>query len=251
VLDWDSRCWALSRTQVCVAQAQGTREVQADHYQVIERNGYVGVSLCDGVGSHAHGSRAAQLGAHYLTHEVDYLRGTDNAYLPEFCNELNDFLLKQAPFRQKDQFGTTGVALYIGEGAARWLSVGDSTILRYRSKQFSRFTNSESANVVVTDPNGLDVTRDVLTNWFGKPTNFSLRNYSFDLEPVKPSDVFVLFSDGFSGIADRHIDAYINSMIDESVEVITNGLMQLWRELHKGRSSIDNCTLAVLKVLSA
>jgi len=250
LFNWTTKRYLASGYDVCVAQSQGSRESQADHYSIDTRDQFIALSLCDGIGSHKYGGQSAALCADYLTKELDFGRSADNGYLPEFSNELNEFLLRRAPSRGKEQFGTTGVALYLGDSAARWLSVGDSSLLCVTGRQVKRLTNAEVANVAVENASGASVERQVLTNGFGKASHFARRNFSFDREPARENDVFIMFSDGFDLISEQQISAIVAAKLSEGVEVLVTALMHLWQQVHQSSQSVDNCTLAVIQMLS-
>ena len=234
------------------------REENEDSFVVVspedpavrERKGHL-LSVADGLGGHAAGqvASAVAVGALVEAYFAPTSPGRIEAALQRAIQTANLRIHEQArrdPALRSMQ--TTLSCLVLAGGSGYLGHVGDSRIYLHRDGELRQLTSdhSEAAELVrlrLARPESLaeHPRRNVLTRTLGG--QLFLRP-DFQRVPVRPGDTFVLCTDGlWSEVSDEEI---ATAIAEEDCESACRRLI----DLQLGRSSLDNVTAVVVKVLA-
>ena len=190
--------------------------------------------IADGMGGHAGGKQASQLAVETI--EEHFTGGTERPQPGALDDELPRFLdavgianrrivERGAAESGLRRMGTTLVALLLdGEGRAAVVHVGDSRAYRLRGDQFDLLTMDHTIvsdllrnrEISEAEASGHPY-RHVLTRALGAAEDVSAEVRRID---VQPGDVYVLCSDGVSGmVADDDITVLATTHRDDPAEL--------------------------------
>lgn len=204
--------------------------------------------VCDGMGAHAVGELASKMAVDTIQTVYPKLREEDpKAALRKSVLEANRTLLEKG--KKNPEFrgmGTTATALALLPEGAYLAHVGDSRCYRVRDNNISQLSFDHSLRWEVAKQRKIDP--EQLTN---VPNNVIVRSLGPDPKvkvdvtgpyPVQKNDVFVLCSDGLSGLVrDAEIWAAVTHLaLDEACQFLI--------DLANLRGGVDNITVVVVKM---
>ncbi|MBQ4613449.1 MAG: protein phosphatase 2C domain-containing protein [Akkermansia sp.] len=130
-----------------VAQWIGKRESQQDAYAVKHYPQGTLVVVCDGMGGHDDGAKAARVAADAF---ADAFSASMTIPVRERLQQALDVANKavEAIFRGNKYGGTTLTAAFIGGGVIWWVSVGDSPLFLWRRKRLLRLNADHSMRAI-------------------------------------------------------------------------------------------------------
>lgn len=196
------------------AQWIGKRLKQEDAYGVRHFPDGSLVVICDGMGGHSRGDAAAKAAVEsYISSFVDShehsMPLSDSLRLS--LQRANDAVGRL--FAEGDCYGgTTLLAVFVGHGAARWVSVGDSALYLWRQGVLRRLNEDHSMRAVYEKfiyPGGMTrreakagghVLRSAVT---GEELELvDVHEHPF---PLLPGDRLILCSDGLENLLDPDV----------------------------------------------
>lgn len=213
-----------------------------------EAKGHIFV-VADGMGGHAVGELASRMAADLIPHTfVKSLAPTVPAALHNALAEANAQIFHRA-LQNQDFFsmGTTGTTLVLSPQGAYAGHVGDSRLYRVRSGLIEQLTFDHSVQWELTrnsklpiDPAVMMEYKNVITRSLGPHASVQI-----DIEgpyTVHPEDVYILCSDGLSGLVS-----------DEEIGMVCSELpppeaCQMLVDLANLRGGADNITVLIVKV---
>jgi protein phosphatase len=235
-----------------------TREENEDSFVVVcpddplarERKGHL-LAVADGLGGHAAGqvASAAAIAGLVEAYYAPTSPGRVEAALQRAIQTANLRIHEQVRRDSSLRGMQTTLSCLVLAGSAGYLGhVGDSRIYRCRDGELRQLTgdHSEAAELVrlrLARPESLaeHPRRNVLTRTLGSQL---FPRPDFQRVPVQPGDAFVLCTDGlWSEVTDEEIAAIV---AEEECESACRRLV----DLQVGRFSLDNVTVAVVKVLA-
>ena len=238
------RIEAASRTDVGLV-----RERNEDAYGELSFDGGRLFVVADGMGGHAGGETASRLAVEAVQEVFERASGESGRRLHEAMEAAN-LRVHEASHRDPSLagMGTTGVALVIDADAAWVANVGDSRVYRLRDSELVQLTRDHSVvaemvrrGVLTADQALIHPRRNEVLRSLGTSPDVEV---DVDRVDVAAGDVFVLCSDGLSGVVD---DAAIAAFLDDaspseaSLELVEAAI---------GQGAPDNVTVQVVKVAS-
>jgi len=187
------------------------REVNQDTFVVDEAMELYAVA--DGMGGHAAGEVASDLAIHAVAHSLRDQRSEESVWSPEQAGELLQQALREGNRKIVESvqarsewtgMGTTLVAMVRTESEVVIAHVGDSRAYRLRSGQFSQLTSDHSlvneqvkAGILTPEQAQRSPYRNIVTRALGNQQDVEV---DVIRAPVEVGDIFVLCSDGLSGM---------------------------------------------------
>lgn len=213
--------------------------------------------VADGMGGHKGGETASYLAVHSI---ADYLKSEDAANILDPSARLHQAMLAaNSAIQNKGQsdpslqgMGTTTVAMYFSSDQLYIGHVGDSRCYLLHPNRVWQITRDHSlvqeklrAGLITRDQLKTDRMKNVITRSVGFENEVDVEIYQ--LEP-HPGDVFVVCSDGLSGMVEDNI---ISATIDEYVfkQDSLEGAAQKLIELANANGGDDNVTAVVVQVV--
>lgn len=267
------------RYEIAARSFIGGRSYQEDSWRVrdhhgIDLDGEVGrregavvahaalVVVADGMGGHGGGAPASRLVADSFT--AAFFKGSSDLPCPERLDRALDAAnralatAKRSGSDLNDRSGTTLVAGALLRNHLVFLSVGDSTIWRFRDSEVHRInaTHERAADVDVraaelgtdeawsyalTDENRFAITSAVM----GDP----VREKQIDARRIEHDDVLIFASDGIETLSLEHLRRAVPVFLKQGgVGAVADGLSDLVERT--GGATQDNTTLVVVRALS-
>jgi protein phosphatase len=235
---------AASRTDVGLV-----REHNEDAYGELSFDGGRLFIVADGMGGHAGGETASRLAVEAIREVFEGASGESGRRLREAMEAAN-LRVHQASHRDSRLagMGTTGVALVIDADAAWVANVGDSRVYRLRGSELVQLTRDHSVvaemvrrGVLTADQALIHPRRNEVLRSLGTSPDVEV---DVDRVDVAAGDVFVLCSDGLSGVVD---DAAIAAFLDDASPSEASLALV---EAAIGQGAPDNVTVQVVKVAS-
>lgn len=266
------------RYEIAARSIIGGRSYQEDSWRVRDQHGIdlgdqVGqadgvlvpraalIVVADGMGGHGGGAPASRLVADSFTaafftcppglsyHErLDHSLTTANRTLAE---------AKRAGSELNDKSGTTLVAGALLRNWLVFLSVGDSSIWRFRDKEVHRInaTHERAADV---DVRAAELNTDEAWDYaLGDESRFAItsavmgydvREKQIDARRIEPNDVLVFASDGIETLSLEHLRRAVPAFLERGgVGAVAQGLSDLVQRT--GGDHQDNTTLVVVRAL--
>ncbi len=213
------------------------------HYQ---RKGHL-LIVADGMGAHAAGELASKLAIDHVAHL--YHKYEEDSAIEELRRAVADanaeIFRRGSANEEFHNMGTTCSVLTLLPQGAVAAHVGDSRVYRYSQNRLDQLTFDHSLawemrQFSPEDESHMRIPKNVITRSLGPYPEIKV-----DIEgpfPIQVGDVFLLCSDGLTGvITDPEIAAIIANMPpDEAVQVLV--------DLANLRGGPDNITVIVAKV---
>lgn len=223
------------------------REVNQDSFGPAELgpDGTAGqlVVLCDGMGGHANGEVASQLGVQTIL-DAFY---RDDALPPNEALRLAFEEANHAIYAQgRGNMGTTGVAALLSDQGLYVANVGDSRAYLVRDGQLTQVSRDHSlvaeqvqAGLLTPEQARVSNIKNFITRALGHQPDVQVDIFRL---PVQVGDIVILSSDGMHGLVD---DAEILERVTLlQPEQATEALVALANE----RGGTDNITVLVTRV---
>jgi protein phosphatase len=203
--------------------------------------------VADGMGGHAGGATASRLAVEAVEAALGTIPRDPPRALREALEAANRSIHDES---QRDPslrgMGTTGVVLLIGSGGCWVANVGDSRAYRLRDGALDQLTRDHSVvaemvrlGVLTSAQAAVHPRRNEVLRSLGTAPDVDV---DVDAVDVSVGDVFLLCSDGLSGVVD---DAAIAALLaDDSVEDASRALV----EAAIGQGAPDNVTVQVIRV---
>jgi len=227
------------------------RQANEDYYGNFEtKNGYIFL-VCDGMGGHVGGTKAAQIAVQTIKdclQQIDYPNPCDA--LSQAIVAANKAILdysEQHP--ELEGMGTTCVAVLIVGSDVFYAHVGDSRIYLFSNKKLYRITKDHSFVQNMIDLGGL--TEKEAEN---HPRKNEITN-ALGLKNMKPptvcqthiraakNDIFLLCSDGLTGMVS---DAKLNVVLGNSMDLQKKADFMI--ELANKAGGTDNITVQIIQI---
>ena len=221
------------------AQWIGARRKQEDAYVVkYYRDGVLAV-ICDGMGGHHDGELASSLACEaYLRAFERY----DDQPLPQrmraALERANDEV--RASFESRGAYGgTTLLAVFVGSGVLRWVSVGDTALYLWRRGRLLRLNQDHSFRDVFRSYIGAGMTaQEALRR--GHVLRSAVTGEPLDLVdapgmpyPLLPEDRIVLASDGAENILEPEMLTNVGrNILNNREENLPAALIAACQALH-------------------
>jgi len=180
------------------------------HFQIPNRDSDLLV-VCDGMGGHESGKFAAETVLSMISRS--FLEGPETeepeALLARAIKEANKVIYSKASsgLGRRRKIGTTCAALLVRQGLAHMAHVGDSRIYRIRDGQAERLTRDHTSVQRMVDGGLLTEEearehpeRNVLSKCIG--VSQEVKPEVQGPMPVKANDLYLLCSDGLSGVVE-------------------------------------------------
>ncbi len=239
-------CCAEIAMKACAAQWIGTRPQQEDSYRVRFFPDGLLVVVCDGMGGHHHGGRAADKAADAFAEAFGGSSLTVSERMSLALQAANQAVGKLA-LECAQYGGTTLVAAYIGGGVVRWISVGDSALFLCRRGCLVRLNADHSMRplfnrVELSSPAAANLLRSALTG-----ESPELVDCSATPVPLLPDDRLILCTDGADGVLSP------GKLADEARAVLSSRSGQEASELislvcRAASADADNATILVVDI---
>lgn len=203
--------------------------------------------VADGMGGHAGGATASRLAVEAVEAALSTIPRDAPRALREALEAANRSIHDES---RRDPslrgMGTTGVALLIGSGGCWVANVGDSRAYRLRDGALDQLTRDHSVvaemvrlGVLTSAQAAVHPRRNEVLRSLGTAPDVDV---DIDAVDVAVGDVFLLCSDGLSGVVD---DAAIAALlVDDSAEDASRALV----EAAIGQGAPDNVTVQVIRV---
>lgn len=173
--------------------------------------------VADGMGAHAAGELASKIAVDNVIHTYHKLRTPPPSALRQAVSKANEIIhTKGQSSPEFNGMGTTCSCLVLLPGVALVAHVGDSRVYRLRSGQLEQLTFDHSlvwemaaASQSTAEEVPACIPKNVITRSLGPHASVNI-----DIEgpyQVQPGDVFLLCSDGLTGVVD---DVLIGSLLE-------------------------------------
>jgi serine/threonine protein phosphatase PrpC len=220
-----------------------------DDAKVLEERGALFV-VCDGMGGHAAGEVAAELGVNTIREVYFASEGTDViTSIAQAIKAANDAIYSLArSHTEYGGMGTTCVTLVIAGGRAYIVNIGDSRAYIIRDGEMRQVTQDHSwvgeqvrMGLLTEEQARVHAHRNVITRSLG-----TLPNITADLfvESLRDGDRVMLCSDGLHGYVEEK--ALMQEVVtQESPEIAVNNLI----DMANANGGPDNISAIVVDVL--
>jgi serine/threonine protein phosphatase PrpC len=220
-----------------------------------EANPYRGVFMvADGMGGHAAGEIASEMAVAIVTRDLvrirDVMSVAGEEALKQALRDANRAIFERTLAElDKQGMGTTASVLMLS--GSRYLigQVGDSRVYRVRSGTLQQLTKDHSyvqeqvdAGYITPEQARYHPYSNVITRCVGASRDVEPDTYAGD---VQPGDVFLVASDGLTGMVD---DARLQQLL--SSRVSPGRLVDALINEANGRGGLDNITAVVIQVLA-
>lgn len=210
-------------------------------------------SIADGMGGHNAGEIASKEASINLKNSfINKIKNDNYSILPhEIKDHLNSSIIETnkkifSLSNDKKEYkgmGTTLTCIYFNKDSYYFAHVGDSRIYKLQSNKLLQITNDHSlANQMIKNRTKKipPLYHSVLTKAIGTISNISA---DIGFSRIKPSDIFLICSDGFSDyVSENEILLHLSEMID--IEKTVKKLIQLAKQ----NGSFDNISLILIKI---
>jgi protein phosphatase len=212
------------------------------------------VIVCDGMGGHAGGHIASELGVQVVSHSLRQLRPgdwLDEEKVIEAVKQAifgaNDHILSRAQVDPTlNDMGTTICACAFMKDKVVTCNIGDSRIYRIANDQIEQISQdhslvAERIRAGSLDPNSFEVS--LLGNIVTRALGMEQVTVDITVEDLVAGDTFLLCSDGLSDMIEDH-EMLLVLQQNPDLKTATIKMVDLANE----RGGIDNITVAIAKV---
>jgi len=230
------------------ASQLGGRNEQQDRWGIFpapDQHGLLAL-VADGMGGHRDGALGAQLvidtARSYLQTSLEWLRSDPPAALDQLCAQIHEAINEQS-----ESARSTIVMVWIDDGQAHWLNVGDSRLYHFRRGRRLMRTRDHSAVQLLMDMGEIDES-EMATH---PAQNRLYRCLGGEEEPkadtggfaIQSGDVLALCSDGvWEHIAESEL---WSATLDNGPAIAAQTLAE--QAVQRGGASADNATLVLLR----
>lgn len=205
--------------------------------------------VADGMGGHAVGELASKIAADTIPHTFHKLKDMELSEALKSAVIAGHQAIHERGQQNRDftKMGTTCTVLVLSPQGAVLGHVGDSRAYRIRNRRIEQLTFDHSLQWELLKQGKMSPEEILLNN----PRNIITRSLGpqptvqVDIEgpsPIRPRDVYLLCSDGLSGlVSDEEIGMIAG-------ELSTADACQLLVDLANLRGGSDNCTVVIVRV---
>lgn len=234
-----------------VAQWIGKRESQQDVYAVKHYPEGTLAVVCDGMGGHDDGGKAARVAADTF---VKVFSSAMDTPVRERLQLALDAANKAvgALFSASQYGGTTLVAAFVGGGVIWWASVGDSPLFMWRRKRLLRLNADHSMRAIYEEfvRNGTMTAKDAMLKGHmlrsaitGDP--MEMVDISITPWPLLPGDRLILASDGVETLfLPAEMTSETRAMLDARTGSLAADIVEACRALNEEYA--DNVTVVTM-----
>lgn len=217
------------------------REVNQDAYGTEQLDQATLLIVCDGMGGHAAGEVASQLGVQTITANVPGHAPSGEALRNAF-SLANERIYAEG----RGSMGTTGVAALFLNNTLYVANVGDSRAYLVREGQIRQISQDHSfvsdqvaAGLMTPEQARTSNIRNIITRALGYQPEVEVDLFT---TPVLPGDTVLLSSDGMHGLIDDREIAEIASMLppDQAAQRLVDTANE--------RGGTDNITVVIAQV---
>ncbi len=210
-------------------------------------------SIADGMGGHNAGEIAAkEASIHLKNFFINKIKNDNYSLLPhEIKDHLNSSIIETnkkifSISNNKSEckgMGTTLTCIYFNKDSYYFAHVGDSRIYKFQSDKLFKITNDHSLASQMIRNNTKKIPpsyHSVLTKAIGTTANITP---DIGFSRIKPSDIFLICSDGFSDyVSENEMLIHLSDLSD--AEQAVKKLIQLAKQ----NGSFDNISLILIKI---
>ncbi|MBQ1960810.1 MAG: protein phosphatase 2C domain-containing protein [Akkermansia sp.] len=234
-----------------VAQWIGKRESQQDVYAVKHYPQGTLAVVCDGMGGHDDGAKAARVAADaFVAAFSDAMPSPVRERMQQALDAANEAVGEI--FNHSGYGGTTLVAAYVGGGVVWWASVGDSPLFMWRRQRLLRLNADHSMRAIYEDfvKNGTMTPQEAMLKGHmlrsaltGEPLD--MVDLSMTPMPLLPGDRLILASDGVDSLfLLPSISADTRALLETRQGSLAAGIVEACRALAEEHA--DNVTVVTL-----
>jgi len=238
---------------VCQDEQAAWREGDGEHVQPVPGGEGTLLAVADGMGGMEDGELAATVAVRVMAKLYASGRPKDpERALRRYVLEAHDKLHARIGAEKRVRMGTTLTLVWVVDGQAAWVQVGDSRLYLYRSGELRRLTRDQtSREFAVRDGRRAEAYPEELAQSFifgsrGLGNDATLRldkAYDSGREPLRRGDRLLLATDGLTGVVD---DVSIGDVLAHTHEPQPAAVACMERALARG--SRDNVTVLVIRV---
>jgi serine/threonine protein phosphatase PrpC len=217
------------------------REVNQDSYGSGQPDGATLLVICDGMGGHAAGEVASQLGVETIIATFNPGEAPDQALRDAFT-AANERIYREG----QGNMGTTGVAALFLQNAVHIANVGDSRAYMVREGQITQISRDHSfvsdqveAGLMTPEQARASNIRNIITRALGHTSEVEVDVFTVGL---LPGDTVLLSSDGMHGLITDDEIAELASML--TLDDAAQRLIDTANE----RGGHDNITVVIAQV---
>jgi PPM family protein phosphatase len=211
------------------------------------------VIVCDGMGGHAGGHIASELGVQVVSHSLRQLKPSDwldEDKVVEAVKQAifgaNDHILSRARIDPNlSDMGTTICACAFMRDKVVTCNIGDSRIYRIVKEQIEQISQdhslvAERIRAGLLDPQSFEVS--LLGNIVTRALGMEQVTVDITVEELVPGDTFLLCTDGLSDMVEDHEMLQIVTSTPDLQQAAVNLV-----DLANQRGGIDNITVALVR----
>ena len=241
--------------RVCTAQLLGDRRVQEDSFFVRELGQSCAPKtllavVADGMGGHGNGEVASRIATEEFCSSVVHQHENGEPSMLSALSGANTKLSNQAVIEPATRgMGTTLLGVLLTSDKVKWISVGDSLLLRYRHGELHRLNADHS-----THPISLDLPEkfchlplESIQERKHNPLKSSVSGRPIPLvdqgtEDATPADLYILATDGLLALSKAQI---LDALREPDLAIVVEKLSYS----HQPYSSpnLDNLTLVAVR----
>jgi protein phosphatase len=214
--------------------------------------------VADGMGGHAAGEVASQMATERIGTAICRLRDADSGVdavktgIGEAVKKANHEIVERAAREQdKKGMGTTLTTLVLFPSATYVVGqVGDSRAYLLRGKQFQQLTKDHTVvqeqvdrGLLTGDQARLHPLSHILTRALGAQSDVKVDVLT---GTAQPGDIFLLASDGLSGMVE---DAEMRTILARDPQAPLGAMAEALVEAAKKEGGVDNVTVLLVRIL--
>jgi protein phosphatase len=207
--------------------------------------------VADGMGGHAAGEVASAMAVDIVKRDLAEVRALSDTAVPLLADALraanHSIFLRTVTEVDKQGMGTTASVLLIANNRYLIGQVGDSRVYLLRESKLLQLTKDHSYVQEQVDAGFLTPEQarnhpysNVITRCVGASDSVEPDTYSGE---VRPGDVFLVASDGLTGMVDDRRIAYLLSLPLEPRKIVDSLIKEA-----NARGGLDNITAIVVRV---